>query len=89
MAIVLESRSREEYLRLQQEIRDIFASGQAAWQRPQFPAWPGERLEPKEFVRQLGQAVLESDQRLRHPLSVRLVRGALSVDELRALVVVN
>lgn len=89
MAIALESRSREEYLRWRQHVRQIFAGDDAAWTKPGFPDWPEKLLEPRDFVAQLGQAVLESDQRLRHPLSVRLVRGELSLDEIRALVVVN
>jgi pyrroloquinoline quinone (PQQ) biosynthesis protein C len=89
VATALELNSKEEYQRLQQKVRDIFARREPPWPMSRFPDPPAERLEPEEFVRAISDAQLESDEQLRHPFAFKLVNGELSLAELRAWVKVN
>ncbi|HLY65948.1 MAG TPA: iron-containing redox enzyme family protein [Chloroflexota bacterium] len=89
MAVAIETDSREEYLSLQAQVREMFADPLGGWPEPRWPDPLSERLEPLEFIRRLAQVQLERDEQVRHPFSRKLVLGQLSPVELKAWVKVN
>lgn len=84
-----EAASSAEYHRYQDEARRMYAAVDLDKARPSFPAPPEHHLEPVQFVDELADTVLRHHPIIQHPFTAKLIRGALTREELQAMVKIH